>query len=853
MAPSFGQRVVVRESGQAYDRQADPMTRDSTHKSSWSYIPETLERIEHDGPRETTARPGVRAPAIPRPRALASFSAYSLGGEAGEYRSPLPIRRKLNIGADDDPVENEADRVAAQVAQGPFASPGTPSFASGRGGIHPLPPVIAGSSVVSSTLTTAPPIVHDVLAQPGTPLDITTRNVLEPRFGHDFSQVRIHTDPDAALSATAIHARAFAVGHHVVFNAGYFSPHTDSGKSLLVHELTHVVQQSDHAKTLQRSPVATNPWRSDVRAARYRGRLMAKRISTHGLLSRDARDKINRELATFEGPAKDAYIHEIKPALQQVFPIEMPADYQTPRKPKPVELLGRVDDPQLCGGKCFTDRDIETLLSESAPKVETDQEAQEREAQIQSLRGRTNEWGPYQDFAIDLLRRALQPDRFRNPEAVAFFVRAPILNHYKAWLQLIDDQRMKRYRSGALSNFEIIRGRGNGDDPTISWFADESRHGPSAIASLRRELAIAGDAGGTPADQVFYAVQLYRRCTDPHEIEMAGLAASMVDVFVGLATGIGEHPSGGAFPAPEEAVRPVGTAPEPQTPTTKFGLDAPVLQGGGLGDQVPRGNLHDADLPAPPSPPPGPSTPISAAPEVDFSRPAQNENQVQQTQPQKIAVGGGTHPTAPPSNVRRTVPSPQPKPRMGSVSSRPGAPINDDVLQQKTVKPATPPEDTHSVRPTAPGTNPEPHSTQVGNFAEKYFNKLPKMLADQGIPTTRAISGRIPPGAGKYKIRGWKGTAPGGRPLEIDALDREGGAIIEIKPDTRYDQGLAEAQGYADIMDKVDPLPPQRLADGTLVPRRWKPVCLTYDGEAVGKLHDHYFPPRPETPPTVTP
>src|SRR5215213_9175222 len=47
----------------------------------------------------------------------------------------------------------------------------------------------------------APPIVDDVLRSPGQPLDPTTRAVLEPRFGHDFSQVRVHTDAKAAESA----------------------------------------------------------------------------------------------------------------------------------------------------------------------------------------------------------------------------------------------------------------------------------------------------------------------------------------------------------------------------------------------------------------------------------------------------------------------------------------------------------------------------------------------------------------------------------------------------------------------------------------------------------------------------
>src|SRR5215212_3769005 len=58
----------------------------------------------------------------------------------------------------------------------------------------------------------APPIVHDVLRSPGQPLDPTTRAFMEPRFGHDFSQVRVYADTKAAESARAVRALAYTVG-----------------------------------------------------------------------------------------------------------------------------------------------------------------------------------------------------------------------------------------------------------------------------------------------------------------------------------------------------------------------------------------------------------------------------------------------------------------------------------------------------------------------------------------------------------------------------------------------------------------------------------------------------------------
>jgi hypothetical protein len=93
------------------------------------------------------------------------------------------------------------------------------------------------------TPNVAPPIVHDVLRAPGQPLDAGTRAFMEPRFGHDFSRVRVHTDPAAAASARAVGALAYTVGPHIAFGAGQYAPGTPAGQRLLAHELTHVVQQ----------------------------------------------------------------------------------------------------------------------------------------------------------------------------------------------------------------------------------------------------------------------------------------------------------------------------------------------------------------------------------------------------------------------------------------------------------------------------------------------------------------------------------------------------------------------------------------------------------------------------------
>jgi len=98
--------------------------------------------------------------------------------------------------------------------------------------------------------TTVPSIVHDVLRSTGQPLDGATRALMESRFGHDFSRVRVHADARANHSARAVNALAYTVGQDVVFGAGQYAPHAASGRKLLAHELAHVIQQSSAPGTL---------------------------------------------------------------------------------------------------------------------------------------------------------------------------------------------------------------------------------------------------------------------------------------------------------------------------------------------------------------------------------------------------------------------------------------------------------------------------------------------------------------------------------------------------------------------------------------------------------------------------
>lgn len=83
----------------------------------------------------------------------------------------------------------------------------------------------------------------DSLRGSGAALPDASRSFFGPRFGHDFGSVRVHSGAQAAELARAVNARAFTVGANIFFGAGQYVPASDTGRALLAHELTHVVQQ----------------------------------------------------------------------------------------------------------------------------------------------------------------------------------------------------------------------------------------------------------------------------------------------------------------------------------------------------------------------------------------------------------------------------------------------------------------------------------------------------------------------------------------------------------------------------------------------------------------------------------
>ncbi|MFN0066387.1 MAG: DUF4157 domain-containing protein [Limisphaerales bacterium] len=177
-----------------------------------------------------------RAPAVQR------HAAPGAGLAADFAATPAGLPR-LPVNDPGDAFEREADAVAEAVVNGGRAS-ATPSS------IPTLARREAGPATVSSSF--APPVVHAVLRASGTPLGAAARAELEPRFGHDFSGVRVHTDERAAASARAVNATAYTVGRDIVFDRGAYAPHSAAGRRLLAHELAHVVQQGVSPRAVQR-------------------------------------------------------------------------------------------------------------------------------------------------------------------------------------------------------------------------------------------------------------------------------------------------------------------------------------------------------------------------------------------------------------------------------------------------------------------------------------------------------------------------------------------------------------------------------------------------------------------------
>jgi len=183
-------------------------------------------------------------------------SACPTGGAC--HTCPARIQPKLTVGKPGDKYEQEADRVADTVMRMPQPRwkedrPLQRSCLDCGEELHRQPleeeeeeeELVQAKEAAGRSAEEVPGVQTEINGQRcgGQPLPQSTRSFLEPRFGYDFSRVRIHNDSRAAAVARTVNAQAFTMGRDIVFGAAQYAPGTSAGRKLLTHELTHILQQ----------------------------------------------------------------------------------------------------------------------------------------------------------------------------------------------------------------------------------------------------------------------------------------------------------------------------------------------------------------------------------------------------------------------------------------------------------------------------------------------------------------------------------------------------------------------------------------------------------------------------------
>ena len=166
--------------------------------------------------------------------------------------STSPVQAKFRVGQANDPLEQEADRVADAVVSKKNNPDGLENHRNAPA-IQRLCKDCEEEEVQLKHNYNTDQQHRNFAAGPpplgqGQPMSDTMRSYFEPRFGVDFSNVRLHRDSETAQYANSINARAFTYANHIGFANNEYGT-SESGKKLLAHELTHVIQQSHRQQT----------------------------------------------------------------------------------------------------------------------------------------------------------------------------------------------------------------------------------------------------------------------------------------------------------------------------------------------------------------------------------------------------------------------------------------------------------------------------------------------------------------------------------------------------------------------------------------------------------------------------
>lgn len=210
-------------------------------------------KVEKSLPQAKTAWPGYYPPhglslagaSLPDDIPLTRDNLLYLQRTIGNRAVVRLLQRKAKLSQPGDACEREADRVADEVMRLPDQT----NEDEKRKRLEAETTVQAKEEAGESAEIT-PEVESEIanLQSGGEPLSESVRADFEPRFGLDFSDVRVHKGSQAAETARALNARAYTTGRDITFGAGEYAPETDEGKRLIAHELTHVVQQNSSIK-----------------------------------------------------------------------------------------------------------------------------------------------------------------------------------------------------------------------------------------------------------------------------------------------------------------------------------------------------------------------------------------------------------------------------------------------------------------------------------------------------------------------------------------------------------------------------------------------------------------------------
>jgi hypothetical protein len=251
------ERTAVRTPAVAHRRTAAPAT---VQRSAALAVHEPATRATQRAASQAAPTMIARALAGPTANSPTPSAPVHVVAIAGTPGTPQLLAKVSSPG---DPAELEAEQVARNVVKMgvPLSTPRVDDKAHHEM-VHRSADPAAGSPH---------PAPVDIGVTGGAPLPAGVRSFMEPRFGADFGNVRVHTGEAAAQQSAALHAHAFTVGQHIFFGRGQFQPESAHGKELMAHELTHTVQQGasvQHGVTVHRSADTTVTQRSEPRVQR---------------------------------------------------------------------------------------------------------------------------------------------------------------------------------------------------------------------------------------------------------------------------------------------------------------------------------------------------------------------------------------------------------------------------------------------------------------------------------------------------------------------------------------------------------------------------------------------------------